>query len=87
MNNWFVVRIIKKLIHDTLQKRGRWSRTSLTMFFAFWLGSIYAFVSLYFYGYDFWIFATYMSVATGLKIIDVIDKKTLEKKETNSEEK
>lgn len=86
MKNWLLTKLITKLVQDTLQKKGKWSRTSLTMFSAFWLGSVYAFISLYFYGYDFLVFVTYMSVATGLKIIDVVDKKMPEKNNNNEEE-
>lgn len=77
-----------KIINDTLKTpSGKWSRTSLTMFFSFWFGSVYSFISLYKYGFDFWVFLTFLGVATGMKVIDIFDKhKGFGSKTTTNEE-
>ena len=69
-----LVELIKQVTIDTMKKNGKWSRTSLTMFSSFWLGVIYSGYGIYKYGFDPIVFTTYMAVATGLKIIDVLDK-------------
>jgi hypothetical protein len=69
-----LVELIRQVINDTMKKEGKWSRTSLTMFSSFWIGVLYSSYGIYKYGFDPIVFATYMAVATGLKVIDVIDK-------------
>lgn len=69
-----LVELIKQVTNDTMKKDGKWSRTSLTMFSSFWIGVLYSGYGIYKYGFDPIVFATYMAVATGLKVIDVIDK-------------
>ena len=69
-----LVDLIRQVTKDTMKKEGKWSRTSLTMFSSFWIGVLYSSYGIYKYGFDPIVFATYMAVATGLKVIDVIDK-------------
>lgn len=69
-----LVELIRQVTNDTLKKEGKWSRTSLTMFSSFWIGVMYSAYGIYKYGFDPIVFATYMAVATGLKVIDVLDK-------------
>ena len=69
-----IVDLIRQVTNDTMKKEGKWSRTSLTMFSSFWIGVLYSSYGIYKYGFDPIVFATYMAVATGLKVIDVIDK-------------
>lgn len=70
----FLIKLFSSIVLDTLKKNGKWSRTSLTMFSSFWLGVMYSGYGIYKYGFDPLVFTTYMAVATGLKIIDVLDK-------------
>jgi len=69
-----IIELIRQVTNDTLKKDNKWSRTSLTMFSSFWIGVVYSGYGIYKYGFDPIVFATYMAVATGLKVIDVIDK-------------
>lgn len=66
----------KKLRDDTLKTpKGKWSRTSLTMFTCLYAALSYLFYELQVYG-KFYIEAFYglLGVATGMKWIDVVDK-------------
>lgn len=69
-----LVELIRQITNDTFKKNNKWSRTSLTMFSSFWVGVLYSGYGIYKYGFDPIVFTTYMAVATGLKVIDVIEK-------------
>jgi hypothetical protein len=67
---------ILKLINDTLKTpKGKWSRTSLTMFICLFAALDYLSYELISHG-KFYIEAFYalLGVATGMKWIDVLDK-------------
>ena len=70
-----ILKEIVKLFNDTLKINGGYSRTSLTMFSSFFLGTIYAAYSLIKSGFDFNVFLVYMLIATGIKISDAYSKK------------
>ena len=70
-----LVELIRQVTNDTMKKEGKWSKSNLTMFSSFWIGVLYSGYGIYKYGFDPIVFATYMAVATGLKVIDVIDKR------------
>jgi len=65
---------ITDIINDTLKKNGKWSRVSLTMCTAFWLGNFYAIYDFFKNGFRIEVFLIWMSMATGMKIIDLLDK-------------
>lgn len=68
-------KFINKIIVDTLQKNGVWSRTSLTMFTCLFAALTYLGTELIrndkFYVEAFF---ALLGVATGMKWIDVVDK-------------
>jgi hypothetical protein len=71
-----MIKVIRKLIDDTLKTpKGKWSRTSLTMFTCLYAALSYLFYELQVHG-KFYIEAFYglLGVATGMKWIDVVDK-------------
>ncbi len=67
--------ILREILHDTLRKEGKWSRTSLTMFSAWIVSLSMAMFDFFFNGlkYDVWV--TLVVVATGIKITDAWSKK------------
>lgn len=71
-----MIKSIQKLIDDTLKTpKGKWSRTSLTMFVCLISALNYLFYELKVHGI-FYVEAFYglLGVATGMKWIDVLDK-------------
>ena len=64
-----------KIVRDTLMKKGVYSRTSLTMFSAWFLAYVMASVDFFYNGlrYDVWL--TLVGVALGSKLTDSISKK------------
>jgi hypothetical protein len=67
--------VLREILHDTLKKDGKWSRTSMTMFSAWALSLSMAMFDFFFNGlkYDVWV--TLVVVATGIKITDAWSKK------------
>ena len=67
--------VLREILHDTLKKDGKWSRTSMTMFSAWVLSLSMAMFDFFFNGlkYDVWV--TLVVVATGIKITDAWSKK------------
>jgi len=67
--------VLREILHDTLKKDGKWSRTSMTMFSAWALSISMAMFDFFFNGlkYDVWV--TLVVVATGIKITDAWSKK------------
>ena len=70
-----ITSFISDVLHDTLTKDGKWSRTSLTMFSA-WI--VVIFMALFDFcrrGLQFDVWVTLVVVATGIKITDAWSKK------------
>lgn len=67
--------VLREILHDTLKKDGKWSRTSMTMFSAWALSISMAMFDFFFNGlkYDVWV--TLVVVATGIKITDAWSKR------------
>jgi hypothetical protein len=71
----YIYTIVKQMAHDTLQKEGKWSRTSLTMFTA-WVIAIYmAFYDMKTNGFHIEVFLTFVGIAAGVKVIDAYSTK------------
>lgn len=66
---------IKQIVNDTLKKDGKFSRTSLTMATSFWIANYFAMYDFIKNGFSFEVFSIYMTIATGLKGLDILDKK------------
>jgi hypothetical protein len=69
------MKILKAIINDTLKKKGKWSRTSLTMFTSFIISIGLATFDLVKSGFNFEVFLVFMSVAVGVKVADSFSKK------------
>ena len=72
-----ITSFIADVLHDTLTKDGKWSRTSLTMFSA-WI--VVIFMALFDFcrrGLQFDVWVTLVVVATGIKITDAWSKKII----------
>jgi hypothetical protein len=72
-----ITSFISDVLHDTLTKDGKWSRTSLTMFSA-WI--VVIFMALFDFcrrGLQFDVWLTLVVVATGIKITDAWSKKII----------
>ena len=72
-----ITSFISDVLHDTLTKDGKWSRTSLTMFSA-WI--VVVFMALFDFcrrGLQFDVWVTLVVVATGIKITDAWSKKII----------
>jgi hypothetical protein len=72
-----ITSFISDVLHDTLTKDGKWSRTSLTMFSA-WI--VVIFMALFDFcrrGLQFDVWVTLVVVATGIKITDAWSKKII----------
>lgn len=67
--------IIKNLINDTLKKNGKFSRTSLTMFSAWFVALVMSCINFAFNGLRFDVWLTLIGVAMGSKITDSYSKK------------
>jgi len=67
--------VIKELLFDTLKKEGRWSRTSLTMFTAWFFALSFAWFDFMDKGLRFDVWVTLVGVALGSKITDSFSKK------------
>lgn len=67
--------IIKQIVNDTLKKYGRWSRTSLTMFSAWFVALVMACIDFAYNGLRFDVWLTLVGVAMGSKITDSFSKK------------
>lgn len=72
--SWLALEI-KKIVRDTLKKGDTYSRTSLTMFSSFWIANYFAMYDFIKNGFNFEVFAVYITIATGLKGLDILDKK------------
>lgn len=68
---------LKKIANDTLKKEGtdRYSRTSLTMVTSFMIANYFAMYDFIKNGFSFEVFSVYIAIATGLKGLDILDKK------------
>lgn len=71
----FVFWLLGDIATDTLQKDGKWSRTSLTMFVSFMIACGFAIYDLVTNGFHFEVFLTFMGVALGSKLVDAQSKK------------
>lgn len=70
-----MVKILSKIVNDTLKKDGKWSRTSLTMHTA-WLSCLIAFFyDLFTSGFNEYAFYGMLSVALGSKVTDAWSNK------------
>lgn len=67
--------IIKQIANDTLKRNGKWSRTSLTMFSAWFVAVVMAMIDFAFNGLRFDVWLTLVGVAMGSKITDSYSKK------------
>lgn len=77
-------RLFNNIIRDTLKVREleskgffrlKWSKTNLTMFMAFMLGSFMAVYDFLKHGFNFEVFVVYMGMAIGLKGVSIFGKK------------
>lgn len=67
--------IIKDIVNDTLKKNGKFSRTSLTMFSAWFVGLVMSIIDFAFNGLRFDVWCVLIGVAMGSKITDSYSKK------------
>jgi len=67
--------VLIELLFDTLKKEGRWSRTSLTMFTAWFFALSFAWFDFIDKGLRFDVWVTLVGVALGSKITDSFSKK------------
>lgn len=67
--------IIKDIANDTLKRNGKWSRTSLTMFSAWFVALLMSCIDFAFNGLRFDVWLTLVGVAMGSKITDSYSKK------------
>ena len=67
--------VIKELLSDTLKKDGKWSRTSLTMFTAWFFALSFAWFDFMDKGLRIDVFSILVGVALGSKITDSFSKK------------
>ena len=67
--------IIKEIVNDTLKRNGKWSRTSLTMFSAWFVGLLMSIIDFAFNGLRFDVWCVLIGVAMGSKITDSYSKK------------
>jgi len=67
--------VLRELLFDTLKKEGRWSRTSLTMFTAWFFALSFAWFDFIDKGLRFDVWVTLVGVALGSKITDAFSKK------------
>lgn len=72
-----IASFISDVLHDTLTKDGKWSRTSLTMFVTLSVSLLMAIVDFFCNGLRYDVWATLMAVATGIKITDAWSKKII----------
>ena len=61
---------MKDIIEHTLKKKGRWSRTSLTMFTAWIIAIVMALYDLWDEGFRFEVFMVFSGIALGSKIVE-----------------
>jgi hypothetical protein len=67
--------IITQIINDTLKKEGKFSRTSLTMFSAWFVSLLMSTIDFAFNGLRFDVWCVLVGVALGSKITDSFSKK------------
>jgi len=67
--------IIIQIINDTLKKEGKFSRTSLTMFSAWFVSLVMSTIDFVFNGLRFDVWCVLVGVAMGSKITDSFSKK------------
>ena len=67
--------IIKEIVNDTLKKNGKFSRTSLTMFSAWFVALLMSIIDFAFNGLRFDVWCVLIGVAMGSKITDSYSKK------------
>jgi len=67
--------MFKDIINDTLKRNGKWSRTSLTMFSAWFVALMMSTIDFAFNGLRFDVWLTLVGVAMGSKITDSVSKK------------
>lgn len=67
--------IIKEIVNDTLKKNGKFSRTSLTMFSAWFFALLMSIIDFAFNGLRFDVWCVLIGVAMGSKITDSYSKK------------
>jgi len=67
--------IITQIINDTLKKEGKFSRTSLTMFSAWFASLVMSTIDFAFNGLRFDVWCVLVGVALGSKITDSFSKK------------
>lgn len=72
-----IASFISDVLHDTLTRNGKWSRTSLTMFSAWVVVLSMATIDFFKRGLQFDIWVTLVVVATGIKITDAWSKKII----------
>ena len=67
--------IIKEIANDTLKRNSKWSRTSLTMFVAFFVSILMSCIDFVYNGLRFDVWCVLVGVAMGSKITDSFSKK------------
>ena len=67
--------MFKEIINDTLKRNGKWSRTSLTMFSAWFVALLMSIIDFALNGLRFDVWCILIGVAMGSKITDSFSKK------------
>ena len=70
-----MIYILKSIFNDTLQRNDRFSRTSLTMFSAWFVVLGMAIIDFFKHGLNFEVWVTLVTVALGAKLTDSVSKK------------